>query len=176
MSVLRPADWGQILQEPNLRSGDGGVLARRTMWDERATAMNTASKTAMDQLAAALMAEREKKLADMAAADALAASRGGSGGGSGGGGGGGKAPPMLLAPQPIDQAPWYDQVSQSYGPSAPPPQYDATLAPSTIYGPNAVYAAPPKPNFGIGVGRQGRGFKPPKVTIPKPTRYTTRRS
>lgn len=175
MTTLNPADWGQILQEPNLHRGDGGLAAHRTMWDQRSTAMNTASKTALDQLAAALMAERDKKMADMAAADALAAaSRGGSGGGgrSRGSGGGSKTAAMIPG-TPVDQPSWYDQLAATLAPSTAPPAYDATLAPSTVYGPNAVYAKPPSMNFGLGAGRQGRGFKPPAVTVP--TRYAAPR-
>lgn len=184
MVALNPADWGRVLQEPNLRKDLGGVAARRKMWGDRAAEMGGASRSAMDQLALALMAARDKQMADLAAADALrntGRGGGGSGGRRSGGGGGGTAPGSLLADLPSDPANWFDQLAGMIGESSAPPAYDTSPSPiirtfpSSLYGPNNVYAATP-PNFGIGRGRQGRGFKPSARPLPKTTKYHVRLS
>lgn len=182
--------WGKVLQEPNIGIDTGGVGRQRAAWMERQGTMNSAQQAALDQLTAALSSERDQKMAALAAADAAAAAaKAHSGGGGGGGSKSGGTGPMTLAP-PVAQSPWLDQYLASI-PNSAPPTYNGQLMPSTIYGPNNVYAALTKTKpaaypvtsypsramsqtapHPLGVGVLPKAPAPP----PAPTRYASRLS
>lgn len=160
------SQWGEILQLPNLRSQLDLAGANRASWMAQNGAMTSAQQTAMDQLSAALKAQRDAKMAELIAADAP---KGGSGGGGGGGrrrgGGGGGAPP-LTTPYVTPDTPW------AYSPAtAPAPALNMHLDPSTIYGPNELFR-----NQHALPGQKGYIPPHPKPKPKKPPTYKAVRS
>lgn len=150
--------WGQVLQEPYTTiDAAGGPDHKRAMWMARQGTMNDAQAQALAELSAALQAGRDKQMADL-----LAKNQGG--GGSSGGGGSAAA---VFAPVTAPSVPsWLDQFLNQQ--SAPPPAYDARLAPSTQYGARNVYKAVPLPlkpaAYSTTIAPNRKGYRPAPVT------------
>lgn len=159
--------WGQVLQEPYLDTDLGGPDRKKALWVQRQAEMGPAQAKALADLTAALKAGRDKQMADLIAADAARAGSGGSGRG-GGGGSSAAAVPFIDASAP----PWVDAYLNQQQQTAPP-TYDAGLAPSTRFGPNAVYSIPPKPlgaqPYSTTIASNRKGYRP----APQPAPYST---
>lgn len=160
--------WGEVLQLPNLHSQFDVAGAERDAWMARNGAMTGAQQTAMEQLTAALKAERDAKMAELMKQNA--------GGGHGRGGGGGGASPVTLPPYAPPTTPWGYNPTTAPAPSLNMPHLD----PSTIYGPNNVYTntIPHPGGRALVAARAGqsaadvnnnRGLRP--TTSPKPSTY-----
>lgn len=154
--------WGEILQLPNLRTQFDVAGRERDAWMARNGEMTSAQQTAMDQLSAALKAERDAKMAELLKQNQ--GHGGGGGGGGRGGGGGGGASPITLPSYVQPSTPW------NYSPStAPAPSLDMHLYPSEVYGPARVY----HPKHAL-AGQ--KGYIPPKPKPAKPSIYNVRLS
>ena len=127
--VAPPAQWGEVLQQPNIGTYSGTDAARQ-QWMQRQSEMSTAQQAALAQLTTALGAGRDKTMADQAATDAYnkaladlkAKGSGGGGGGGGrkGGGGGGGSTGMMVPASPDAQSSWLDQYLASLPSDAAP--------------------------------------------------------
>lgn len=147
--------WGTILQQPYLNVDLGGPTRKRTLWATRQGEMASAQNDELAALAAALQAQRDQKMAELAA---QAASRGG--GGRGGGGGGGSASGTLLPTTPVPEANWYDQLAGYYGQQTAPPPYAPTYPSDLDPTHSAYFTGSPRAPFTTRIAQGEKGYRP----------------
>lgn len=151
--------WGQVLQEPWVNIDRDSADRRRSLWMQRQATMSQAQQSEMDQLTAALKAQRDKQLADLAAADALRAR--GSGGGGGRHSSGTTA--TLTTPPPVDDtSSWLDAYLASL-PTSEAPSWEQPSA-SDLYGAANLYQSHTPTTYSTRIAPGQKGYRPDPYT------------